>query len=254
MIASVASAILSPGFEPLAKIPLGLVLRRLEVAKLGLVSAAGGYAVLMAGAAVAFLVLRAFGAADTGTLLASPAAETLAHPSAADLLISLCGAFAGLVITSAFRNSVIAGALVAMRLIDAAAAFGVALVAGAPGLAAGPGTIRPRCSVDRPCRRACDRGQAALHASADAAALMRVVPPGTGSGCAPCRMRHECGLLPCSFLTCSAAVHLAHAHGADRHKVFRFMCQRRKDQLPTGLLAHLGRLRRSMRWNDEVPP
>ena len=123
VIASVASAILSPGFEPLAKIPLGLV------------SAGAGYAVLMAGAAAAFLLLRAFGAADTGTLLASPAAETLAHPSAADLLISLCGAFAGLVITSAFRNSVIAGALVAMRLIDAAAAFGVALVAGAPGLA-----------------------------------------------------------------------------------------------------------------------
>jgi len=115
VIASVASAILSPGFEPLAKIPLGLVLRRLEVVKLGLISAAGGYAVLMVGAAAAFLMLRAFGAADTAALLASPAAEALAHPSATDLLISLCGAFAGLVITSAFRNSVIAGALVAMR-------------------------------------------------------------------------------------------------------------------------------------------
>lgn len=135
VIASIAAAILAPGFEPLAKIPLGLVLRRFEVVKLGLISAAGGYATLMAGGAVAFFVLRLLGEADTAALLASPAAEMLAHPPATDLLISVCGAFAGLVITSAFRNSVIAGALVAMRLIDAAAAVGVALAAGVPGLA-----------------------------------------------------------------------------------------------------------------------
>ena len=135
VISSIAAAILTPGFEPLAKIPLGLVLRTFETVKLGLISAVAGYAVLMAGGAAAFLVLHAFGAADTAALLASPVAESLAHPPATDLLVSTCGAFAGLVITSAYRNSVIAGALVAMRLIDAAAAVGVALVAGAPSLA-----------------------------------------------------------------------------------------------------------------------
>lgn len=51
--ASVAAAIVAPGFEPLAKLPLGLVLGRHEVFKLGLISAAAGYAILMAGGAVA---------------------------------------------------------------------------------------------------------------------------------------------------------------------------------------------------------
>jgi hypothetical protein len=135
VIASIAAAILAPGFEPLAKLPLGLVLRRPEVFKLGLISAAAGYATLMAGGAVAYLVLHALGAADLAGLLASPTMKNMIDPPATELLVSVCGAFAGLVITAAYRNSVIAGALVAMRLIDAAAAVGVALAAGAPGVA-----------------------------------------------------------------------------------------------------------------------
>ena len=134
-IATVAAAILAPGFEPLAKVPLGLVLRRWEVAKLGVISTLAGYAALMAGGAAAFLLLRALGAADAAALAAAPTAEQLAHPPATDLVVSICGAFAGLVIQAAYRRSVIAGALVAMRLIDAAAIVGAALAAGLPGLA-----------------------------------------------------------------------------------------------------------------------
>ncbi len=134
-IATVAAAILAPGFEPLAKVPLGLVLRRWEVAKLGVVSTLAGYAALIAGGAAAFLLLRALGAADAAALAASPAAEQLSHPPATDLVVSTCGAFAGLVIQVAYRRSVIAGALVAMRLIDAAAVVGAALAAGLPALA-----------------------------------------------------------------------------------------------------------------------
>lgn len=135
VIASIAAAIIAPGFEPLAKIPLGLVLRRFEVARAGVLSALAGYGALIAGGAAAFLILQALGAADTASLVSSPAAEHLAHPPAADVLVAVCGAFAGLVIQAAYRRSVIAGALVAMRLIDAAAVIGAALAAGAPELA-----------------------------------------------------------------------------------------------------------------------
>ena len=134
-VAVIAAAILAPGFEPLAKVPLGLVLRRWEVVKLGLLSTLAGYAALMAGAAVAFLLLQMLGGADPATLRGSPGAAQLAHPPATDLFISVCGAFAGLVIQAAYRRSVIAGALVAMRLIDAVAAVGAGLAAGLPGLA-----------------------------------------------------------------------------------------------------------------------
>lgn len=136
VIASVAAAIVAPGFEPLAKLPLGLVLRRPEVFKLGLISTLAGYSTLMAGGAVAYAVLHALGAADQAGLLASSSVKQIIDPPATDLLVSVCGALAGLVITAAYRNSVIAGALVAMRLIDAASAVGVALAAGTPEVAA----------------------------------------------------------------------------------------------------------------------
>ncbi len=68
--------------------------------------------------------------------MASSSVKQIIDPPATDLLVSVCGALAGLVITAAYRNSVIAGALVAMRLIDAASAVGVALAAGTPEVAA----------------------------------------------------------------------------------------------------------------------
>ena len=129
-VATIAAAVLAPGFEPVAKVPLGLVLRRFEVVMLGLISSLAGYAILAAGAATAFLALWSFGAVKPDDFFAGSAAEHLAHPPAPDLLISFCGALAGVVIQSAYRRSVIAGALIAMRMIDAAAAVGISVAAG----------------------------------------------------------------------------------------------------------------------------
>ena len=135
-VATIAAAVIAPGFEPVAKIPLGLVLRRFEVAKLGLVSSLVGYAALAAGAAGAFLALWAGGAIKPDDFFAGSAAKHLAHPPAPGLLISFCGALAGVVIQASYRRSVIAGALIAMRVIDAAAGFGIAVAAGRPGFTA----------------------------------------------------------------------------------------------------------------------
>lgn len=131
-VATIAAAVIAPGFEPIAKIPLGLVLRRTEVAKLGLLSSLAGYGVLAAGAAAAFLALWAGGAIRPDDVFAGSAVEHLAHPPAPDLLVSFCGALAGIVIQAAYRRSVIAGALIAMRMIDAAAALGISVAAGRP--------------------------------------------------------------------------------------------------------------------------
>lgn len=134
-VATIAAAVLAPAFEPVAKIPLGLVLRRFEVVRLGLMASLAGYAALAAGALATFQALWMSGAIDPNDFFAGSAAEHLAHPSASDLLISFCGALAGVVILSAYRRSVIAGALIAMRMIDAAAAFGMSVVAGQPAFA-----------------------------------------------------------------------------------------------------------------------
>lgn len=129
-IAYVASAIIAPGFEPMSKLPLGLVLRRAEVFWAGLISTLSGYTILILAAAATYFLLLEVGAVDLSTFLESDALRHTREPGAIILTIAAGGAFAGVVIQAAYRRSVIAGALVAMRLIEAAAVTGIALAAG----------------------------------------------------------------------------------------------------------------------------
>lgn len=129
-VAYVASAVIAPGFEPVAKVALGLVLRRGEVVKAGLVSTLAGYALLIFAAAATWWGLQALGAADAKAFLDGDALKHTADPSAKILLVAACGALAGVVMQAAYRRSVIAGALIALRIIEAAGVTGVALAMG----------------------------------------------------------------------------------------------------------------------------
>ncbi|MCA1628118.1 MAG: DUF389 domain-containing protein [Acidobacteria bacterium] len=90
-IAFVAAAVIAPGFEPIAKIPLGLVLRRWNVVWRGFVSVGAGYAVLVLAAAVTFLALNLTGHATIAELIANPEVEHISHPKLKELLVSGCG-------------------------------------------------------------------------------------------------------------------------------------------------------------------
>lgn len=140
-VAYVASAIIAPGFEPLAKMPLGAVLRRAEVFKAGLISTVVGYGALIASALFTCLLLAAVGAIDLDTFLTGDALKHTIEPDAFVLSIAAAGAVAGVIIQAAYRNSVIAGALVALRLIEIAAVIGIALAFGQFDLA-WQGTLR----------------------------------------------------------------------------------------------------------------
>lgn len=129
-VAYVASAIIAPGFEPVAKLPLGLVLKRAEVLWAGLVSMLAGYGVLILAAAATYLLLAGLGAVEPSTFLDGDALRHTQDPGATILTIAAAGALAGVVIQAAYRRSIIAGALVAMRLIEAAAVTGIALALG----------------------------------------------------------------------------------------------------------------------------
>ena len=101
----------------------------------GLVSTAAGYAALVAGAATAFAPLLLLGGAAVDRFADSSAVHELSHPTSLSYLVSACGAAAGMVVLSAYRRSVIAGPLMAMVLIEAAALAGAAPLAGHPELA-----------------------------------------------------------------------------------------------------------------------
>lgn len=129
-ISFVAAAIIAPGFEPLAKIPVGLALRRWEVAISGLKSAGIGYLTLAFSAALIFLVLRLTGVATVEEFVANSEVQSLANPTLRDILLSACGAVAGMVMLISYRRYLIPGALISLMIIEAAAMVGVAPAAG----------------------------------------------------------------------------------------------------------------------------
>ncbi|AUD04349.1 DUF389 domain-containing protein [Spirosoma pollinicola] len=132
----VAAAIIAPGFEPIAGMALAVVLRRWLVLGRALKSTLVGYSILIAASALTFLLLQFLGEADTSQFAASEEIHHLSHPSPADTLLSICGTLAGAIILSSFRKSVIAGALIAMVIINAAAMIGIGLACGRYDLAA----------------------------------------------------------------------------------------------------------------------
>ncbi|MDF7815410.1 DUF389 domain-containing protein [Hymenobacter sp. YC55] len=129
-VAFVASAVIAPGFDPMTKVPLGLVLRHWSLVGRGLRSAAAGYAVLIIAACLTMLLLVATGESSATTLATNPEVEHLAHPKWMELLIAGAGALAGVVMLAAFRRSFQAGPLIAMAFIPAAALIGAGLAVG----------------------------------------------------------------------------------------------------------------------------
>ena len=133
-ISVVAAAIIAPGFDPLAKIPMGLALRRWDVARAGLVSVAIGYLALTLSAALVFLVLSWTGVTTIEEFVGNSQVQELADPTLREVLLSACGAVAGMVMMLSYRRYLIPGALVALMIIEAAAMVGMALAAGEPAL------------------------------------------------------------------------------------------------------------------------
>jgi uncharacterized membrane protein len=130
VIAFVAASVVAPGFEPIAKIPLGLVLSNFHTVKRGLKSALMGYGILLLAAALTFALLRWIGVTNVDEFIKNQAVEMMSHPSAKDIIVSLCGTLAGAIIIASYRRSIIAGALIAMVIISAAAMIGAALACG----------------------------------------------------------------------------------------------------------------------------
>lgn len=124
-IAFVAASIIAPGFGPLAKIPLGIVLGRWNVVWRGLLSSVIGYAVLILAAALVMFVLFATHSVEVSELVGNPEVKNLASPKLKEMIVSGAAAVAGMVMIASYRRSVIAGPLVALVIIHAAATIGL---------------------------------------------------------------------------------------------------------------------------------
>lgn len=128
-IAFTAAAIIAPGFESLAKIPLGISLGRWNVVGRGLISALVGYAVLIIAAALTMFILLATHSVEVSELVGNPEVKNIAEPKLKEMIVSGVAAIAGMIMIAAYRRSNIAGPLVALVIIPAAALMGAGLAA-----------------------------------------------------------------------------------------------------------------------------
>jgi hypothetical protein len=134
MVAIIAASIIAPGYEPLAKIPLAVVLRRWPILRHALVSAAVGYVAFVASAAITVRVLVAVGDVAPSAIAVSSFIHGLIDPPIGLMLISAAGALAGAIMITSFREVVLAGPLIAVALIATAAVVGAGIALADPGL------------------------------------------------------------------------------------------------------------------------
>lgn len=129
-MAFVAAAVIAPGFDPLAKMALGITLRKPAIIWRGLLSTLAGYSVLIVLAGLAFWIMQQTGGTSVEGFTENSEVKALAEPTTRELLLSICGSLAGGVMVASYRESFIAGALMALAFIHAAAMIGVGTACG----------------------------------------------------------------------------------------------------------------------------
>jgi len=129
-IAFVGASITCPGFEPLAKVSQGWVLRRASMARHGATATLAGYAVLILAAAAAFGLLVLLGEAKHAQLVAEPITTSLTSWNARSLLPSLVAAAAGGLMVASLRDAYVVGPLMVLALIPAGGLVGASLACG----------------------------------------------------------------------------------------------------------------------------
>lgn len=145
MMAFAAAGIIAPGFEPIVAVPLGVVFKRFGIVGRAMLSVIAGYATLILASAAVIKILILTGHVERDQLVASRDIETMINPTLKELIVSGFGAAAGIIITAAYRRSVIAGALIALVIIPAAAVTGAGIAVMDAKLIVG-GLLR--CAID----------------------------------------------------------------------------------------------------------
>jgi hypothetical protein len=126
----VAAAVIAPVFEPLARIGLSIVNRHSQFVIRAVGNALLSYVTLIVAAFLTMLVLRTGSHGFIHDFLHSPTHHEVVHPTAVNLVVSAAGAITGIIMVSAGRFTQLAGPLVALQLLPAAASLGMSLEIG----------------------------------------------------------------------------------------------------------------------------
>jgi hypothetical protein len=138
-IAFVGASIIAPGFEPIAKLAQGLVLRETKICLRALLSLLVGYAVLFAAASLFIFGMSLLTSSDRphAALMAQPVLGPLTHLAVAPVVTSACAAVAGIIMVVSLRDLYVVGPLMVLVTIPGVALAAAALVTGEASIALG---------------------------------------------------------------------------------------------------------------------
>lgn len=130
----VGAMVVTPGFEPLLRIPFGLIVGSHGSLKQALLVTVTGYLLMAAGAGVAYLLLEAVGASRPFGSLQWLQYWSTTGP--ASITVAVIAGLAGAVTVTANRSVFTAGVMIALALVPGMALVGIGLAAGELSVAA----------------------------------------------------------------------------------------------------------------------
>lgn len=133
----VGAMVLGPEFGPLAAVAVGLVLRRGDLVRRGLVALAVGFPLAMAGTAVATLLFDAVGWLDATDLDALDQVDFIYQVGWSSFVVALLAGAAGMLALTSAKSASLVGVFISVTTVPAAAFASVALVEGRFAEAAG---------------------------------------------------------------------------------------------------------------------
>lgn len=137
----IASMVIAPAFEPLVRIPFGIIAGPRGLTSSGLASIAAGYLMLALGALLSALALQAVDPGGAAGLATNDWVQYWSTLSAPGVLVSAFAGAAGAVVVTGQRSVLTTGVMIALALIPSMALVGMGLVAGDFSLA-GRGFVR----------------------------------------------------------------------------------------------------------------
>lgn len=137
----IGAMVIAPGFEPLLRIPFGLLAFGRPRLYRGLASSAAGYGALALGAAITALILQLIDPKTGAALAQQTWMQFWTSVTESGVLIALLASAAGMAIIAAQRSVLSAGVMIALALVPGMAIFGMGIATGELGLA-GQGLMR----------------------------------------------------------------------------------------------------------------
>ncbi len=126
----IGAMVIAPGFEPLLRIPFGLVAGPRVLASRGLTSTLAGYGSLAVGAAITLLVLRLVDPGTSTDLETRSWVRYWSSVTGSGVVLSLIAGAAGAVVVTAQRSVLTAGVMIALALIPSMSIVAMAAVTG----------------------------------------------------------------------------------------------------------------------------